>query len=318
MPLHTSRRAQIFTIALAGLLLMAMPVLAQGKGEPDPADRTPVPFLGGGPADAFGHLIFDTSSGFCASNFIDISATGTPLTFTASGIFAADDDGGAALTLAAPFNFYGTDVTDVVVSTNGYVALGTTGGLADEDGGDFNEDCPLPATPSNDFFTEARVMPFHNDLAGDGTGGSVFVEYFASCPRTSEAGEEDCTIVMWDDWGLFGATGSYDLQAILYHQSGLMTYQYDDPGGLLDPTTAAVAIQNADATDAATYSCAAAATIDGNAVCIYTPTCSEPDCLGGGLGNNPFDPNIPTNSPVGLAVLAGLLGFFGLWLVRRR
>ncbi|MEO1087664.1 MAG: hypothetical protein AAFY88_25800, partial [Acidobacteriota bacterium] len=140
MPSHISRRAQLFTIALAGLLLMAMPVLAQGKGEPDPSDRTPFPFLGGGPADTFGHVIFDTPSGFCASDFIDISATGTALTFTASGIFDPNDDGGAALTLAAPFSFYGTDVTDVVVSTNGYVAMGTTGGLADEDGGDFNED----------------------------------------------------------------------------------------------------------------------------------------------------------------------------------
>ncbi|MEM1183212.1 MAG: IPTL-CTERM sorting domain-containing protein, partial [Acidobacteriota bacterium] len=308
-----------FIFALAGLTLFTMPVLAQGKGEPDPPGRDSVPPSAGDmPADTFGHLIFDTPSGLCANDYIDISATGTPITYTASGGFPAEDDGGAAFTLAAPFSFYGNSVTDVVISSNGYIAMGTTNGLADEDGGDFSEDCPLPATPGNDIPFDARVMPFHNDLAGDGTGGTTFVEYFASCPRASEAGEEDCTIVMWDDWGLFGVTGSYDIEAILYHQSGLMVYQYDDPSALLDPTTAAIAIQNGDASDAATYSCAAAATLASNSVCVYNPNCIGLDCLGGAFGEDPFDPNIPTASPVGLAVLAGLLGFLGLWLVRRR
>lgn len=319
MSLHQTRRAVFCVLVVTCLTLIAMPALAQGKGEPDPPGRVSVPFPGNGtPADAFGHVIYDAASGNCSPTFIDISATGTPLTYTASGTFPAEDDGGAAVTLAQPVNFYGAMVSDIVVSSNGYIAMGTPGGLADEDGGDFSEDCPLPATPGNTVFTDSRIMPFHNDLAGDATGGITYVEYFASCPRVSEAGEEDCTIIMWDDWSLFFETDVFELQAIIYHQSGLIVYQYNDPTGLLDPTTAAIAMQNPGATDAATYSCAAPATIDGNAVCIYDPGCVEPGCLGGGFGEDPFDVNIPTASTLGLAILAALLGFAGLLLVRRR
>ncbi|MEM6795451.1 MAG: hypothetical protein AAF725_15850 [Acidobacteriota bacterium] len=319
MTFNRSTKLSFLTAALAGATLLAIPAVAQ-KGAPDDPNRPSIApnGTGGGPADTFGHVIFDGSTPNCAVQMVDISGTGTPLTFTASATFPADDDGGAEVTLQEPFSFYGTSYTSVVVSTNGYITMGAT--LATESGGDFSEDCPLPAMPDNPPAANARIMPFHNDLDGDGPGGTVYVEYFAACPRASEAGAESCTIVLWDGWSIFGGAGTYDLQAVLYHQSGLINYTYDDPTGLLDPNTGAVAIQNELADDAAVYVCAAPATIDQNAVCIYDPACVEPGCLGGGGEGIPteVDVAIPTASTVGLGALAALLALAGLWVVRRR
>jgi hypothetical protein len=244
---------------------------------------------------------------------VDISGTGTALTYTASGTFPAADDGGAAVTLAAPMTYYGATVNEIVVSSNGYIAMGTPNGLADEDGGDFSEDCPMPATPGNTVATAARILPFHNDLAGDGSGGTTYVEYFAVCPRASEAGVEDCTIVFWDDWSLFGSADTYDLQAVLYHQSGMIAYQYDDPNDILDPTTAAIGMQNAAADDAAMYSCAASVPVNGNSVCTFDPSCSGPGCLAPAEPPTP----VPATSWYGLLMLALMLALGGVLLVRR-
>lgn len=300
-------------IAIAGIAFVSM-AFAQEKGALDnyagdgfgPPER-------GADADMFGHRIFDNGSGQCGYSMIDISGTGTPLTYTASSGFPAADDGGAAVTLAAPMTFYGATVNNIVVSSNGYIAMGTPNGLADEDGGDFSEDCPLPAAPGNTVSTASRIHPFHNDLAGDSSGGTTYVEYFAVCPRVSEAGSEDCTIVFWDDWSLFGSSDTYDLQAVLYHQSGLIAYQYDDPDGLLDPTAAAIGMQNAVPDDAAVYACGATVPVDGNSVCTFDPSCDGPGCL---VPEAPAVP-VPTSSYYGLLLLALMLALGGFWLLRR-
>ncbi|MEM9558380.1 MAG: hypothetical protein AAGC60_29270 [Acidobacteriota bacterium] len=305
-------RLSITLAVLAAVALLAAPAMA-GKGEADPAAISQGGQDASGGPDMFGYTFFDQDEPECTFSFIDISGTGTPLSYTASGTFPAEDDGGATVTLAEPFSFYGTSVTDVVVSSNGYIAMNTTGGLADDSGGDFSEDCPLPAAPDNAPSIPFRLMPYHNDLAGDGTGGTTFVEYFAACPRVSEAGDESCTIVHWNNWGFFGVTGSFDLQAVLYHASGLIVYQVSDPAGLADGSSTAVAIQNDAATDSLVYSCdAAGAVADGTAVCIYNPACPTPDCL------EPFNPiEVPTQGTLGLVLLGLLLAAGGVWLVRR-
>jgi hypothetical protein len=291
-----------------GTAILATPLIAQDKGGPDDPNRASQRGDGG----AFGYIVQDGASG-CGYDYIDITGTGTPLTFTASGTFPAEDDGGAAVTLAQPVNFYGTPVSDIVVSSNGYIAMGTTNGLADEDGGDFSEDCPLPAVPGNAVATNARVMPFHNDLAGDGSGGAAFTEFFASCPRASETGgDEPCTIVSYDSWGLFGDPATYDMQVIMYHTSGLMVYQYDDPDGALDPTSAAIGLQNAAADDAAVYACAVSVPVDGNSVCSFDPAFGP-----GSLAIPEFE-SIPTMSRTGLILLMLALGLVaGVVLIRR-
>ncbi|MEM6795450.1 MAG: hypothetical protein AAF725_15845, partial [Acidobacteriota bacterium] len=122
-------------MALFTAFAAVLPVSAQ-KGAPDKPGRPATAPAGndGTPADAFGHVIFDASSPNCAVQMVDISGTGSPLTFTPSGTFPADDDGAAEVALQEPFSYYGTSYTSVVVSTNGYLTLGAT--LATEAGGD--------------------------------------------------------------------------------------------------------------------------------------------------------------------------------------
>ncbi|MEM1205330.1 MAG: hypothetical protein AAGN66_19025 [Acidobacteriota bacterium] len=307
----TLTRAAILLLASA---LAVAPGLAETpKGSDSYVDYSAPLRASGGP-DAFGYTWFDQDEAECNFSFNDISGTGTQLTFTASGTFPADDDGGADVTLAAPIDFYGTSVTDVVVSTNGYIAMGAT--LATENGGDFSEDCPLPAAPDNTPAVPSRLSPYHNDLAGDGTGGTAWVEYFASCPRASEAGAEDCTIVQWENWGFFNGTVGYDLQVVMYHQSGLFVYQYQDPNAQLDASSTAIGLQNFDATDALQIGCDTLGAIsDGSALCVYNPSCATPDCLAPSVP--PTD--IPTQGPLSLLLLAlALAAGGGIVLARRR
>lgn len=181
----------------------------------------------------------------CASAFIDISASGSSLSFTASGAEDALDDGGAVLTLEEPFELYGVAHEALVVSSNGYLAAASS--LSAEDGGDFSNDCSLPALPGNPAATAARLMPFHDDLAGDQSAGDVFEEYFASCPRSSETiGQESCTVIQWHDWALEGSAQTFDFEVVLYHQSQQATFLYGDLSGI-SIDSVSVGIQNSSA-----------------------------------------------------------------------
>ena len=102
---------------------------------------------------------------------------------TASDSDPAEDDGGAAIALAAPFELYGQPATTLVMSSNGYLALAPS--LAAEDGGDFSNDAALPAIPDNARGVAARILAYHDDLSGFDTAGSGLYEYFATCPRWS-------------------------------------------------------------------------------------------------------------------------------------
>lgn len=308
-------RSRLALVAVCAALLLAPAALAE-KGVDDSTGFSGPVRASGGP-DMFGYLFFDQDEAECNFDFVDISGTGTALTYTASGMFSADDDGGAEVTLAAPIDFYGTAVTNVVVSTNGYVAMGAT--LATDSGGDFSNDCPIPAVPDNPPAFPGRLMPYHDDLAADGTGGTTFVQYFADCPRAGEAGSEDCTIIHWQDWGFFGEVDTFDLQAVLYHQSNLIVYQVDDPSGIATGVSTAIGIQDQTATDGLEYLCDNDGGIGAAAaVCYYNPSCIGLGCLGGDIPDSVYDPAIPTQSPVGLLLLVlGLVGA-GAWVMARR
>ncbi|MEM1206649.1 MAG: hypothetical protein AAGN66_25665 [Acidobacteriota bacterium] len=310
------RAALIRSAALTCVVAVVCVVPAQAEspkgGETDSGYSAPLRASGG--PDLFGYRWFDQDEPECNYAFFDISGSGTPLTFTASGTFPADDDGGAAVALPAPVDFYGTLVNQMVVSTNGYISMGAT--LGTEDGGDFSEDCPLPASPDNAVAFGSRLLPYHNDLAGDGTGGTVFYEYFTGCPRPGEAGVEDCSIVQWDDWGFFNGTVGYDMQVVIYHGSGLFVYQYDDPGAQLDGSSTAIGLQNASAAIALEIGCDTLGAVgDGTALCIYNPNCSEPGCLAVPVV---VPTDIPTAGSMGLLAMAVLLSLAGGLLIARR
>lgn len=293
---------------VAAIAMVAVPsTLAQGKGELNPNSVPVMSRTAGGP-DAFGYTFFDEAEAECTPGFNDISGSGTMVTFTASGIFPADDDGGAAITLMEPFEFYGNMTSDVVMSSNGYIAFG--GGLAVDSGGDFSNDCPLPAVPDNPPSTPLRAMPFHDDLTGNGTG-TAFTEYFPSCPRMGESGgDESCTIFQWTGWGFFANADTFTFQVILYHQSFEVAYEIQ-PGDTGNGASAAVAIQNLAGDDALTFQCDAGMVTAPKTICFFEPR-FPPGSLAGG------DLPIPTTNTWGMIILGGLLALGAMFAMRRR
>lgn len=230
--------------------------------------------------DAFGYIAFDAGP-VCQASFADIASTGTAVSLVASGAEPALDDGGATIPLAEPFELYGSAATALVVSTNGYLAVASS--LGGEGGGDFSNDCPLPAVPEKGPASAARIAVLHDDLDGSGpagpaTDGTIHHQHFASCPRPSDVlGAESCTIIQWTDWRVLGTSSLFSMQAVLYHQSFSIVVQFagadytarplvDDPAG------ATIGLQNASATGGLTTACGLRSlTMNGTAFCHFEP-----------------------------------------------
>lgn len=264
---HADSNVAVIRLGAVLSALTALSIAAVWPVAVAAAGRTRVP---AGP-DGYGYTLTDQTSGACPCSFVDIATTGTPLTFTASGTAAANDDGGAVVALAAPFRFYGRSVTSVVVSTNGYIAPATS--LAEEDGGDFSNDPVIPAVPDDQGPSSARqparLMAFHDDLAA-GPGGGACIQYFSSCPRPSEAlGAEPCTVIQWSGWSANSSTATFDLEAILYHHSFQVVYQ---TRGATVGGSGTVGIQDWTAQVGLQYAPVTPGTLaDATAVCIFEP-----------------------------------------------
>jgi hypothetical protein len=221
------------------------------------------------PRDSFGYALTDsTQGGQCAYQFIDISSQVAPLQLTASGTFPANDDGRTGvLDLAAvngAFNFYGQTVSQVVMSTNGYI--GTSPATT---GGDFNNNCgPTPSGDNNG----PRLQVLHDDLVA----GSLRWAAFAQCPRPSAVApqQQRCVVFQWNNMGLYSGTtasGDFDFQAVVYPQTGQIAYQYRNaiPGNgdgatisILDPAVAGRQL---------TSSCEQPQALASRAVCYFHP-----------------------------------------------
>lgn len=236
--------------------------------------------------DAYGYLVWDQSSAVCPSAVIDISSGASPIVFTPAATDPALDEGGAVIILAAPFELYGRPITDLVVSSNGYLAAAAS--LAGESGGDFSNDCPLPAIAEEGPASQLRIAVLHDDLdgasvAGPGGDGTASYRFFATCPRPSGviAGEA-CTVVQWTDWHVLGSTTAFDIQAVLYHQSFAIAVQYAGGAYTARPTSvdrygATVGIQDASASTGLTALCnARSLPMDGAAFCFFEPRFPPP------------------------------------------
>jgi uncharacterized repeat protein (TIGR01451 family) len=217
--------------------------------------------------DTFGYRVFDQSAPECPFQYVDIAGGGSVISLSPSGAGPAFDDGGAVVPLSLPFELYGQFTTDVVVSSNGYLAIASS--LAIEDGGDFSNDAILPAIPGNAPGTPARVLVHHDDLSGDATGGMLYEQHFAACPRPSEPlGAEPCTVFQWADWQLPSGGGTFDFQAILYHGSFGVVIQIVPGAGAPDGAT--IGIQNRRATVASQYR-PNSAIVANTAICFLDP-----------------------------------------------
>lgn len=174
--------------------------------------------------DQFGYQLRDDNQ--CPQQWIDISATGTALELTAASEETASDDGGVQVDLPQGVEFYGRWYESLVVSSNGYLTFAES--LAEENGGDFSNDCSLPAVPDNSASRFGRVAAFHDDLES-GSNGQMYFQHFATCPRTGVLVGEACSVVLWHQWGLHNAPEeALSFEIVLYPASREIVVQYED------------------------------------------------------------------------------------------
>jgi lysyl endopeptidase len=226
----------------------------------------------GAPAGAEYTIADSTQGNACPFQAIDLGAAAALPLVPTDDAFDAEDDGHTnPIALTQPFDFFGATVTQIVMSTNGY--LSTSSG---DSGGDYDNSCPVD-TPDRGS-EGARFNVLHDDLALRGNG-ALRSAYFATCPRpgNSGAGPRGCTVFEWRNMarvteGGAGRDGTFTLQAILYDGTNQIVYQYlaADPeqGG-----QATIGIQDDGNTRRAQYGCDDEGKAPANrAVCFFHPS----------------------------------------------
>ncbi len=203
-----------------------------GKGETDPRPGV-APAEGLGGPDLFGYRWIDSDEpGGPVFNWVDISATGTPLTQSSAwiptGTFDGNDEGYIEVPLPFPFSFYGVAYTSAFVGSNGTLsfqaptantftnqAIPTAGGSIDNFLAAFWDDMEV---------NDPSVIYY-------GTNGGDFVVQFVGLPRYPTS------------------TPDYTFEYIL-KPSGAIFFQYLNMGingGTL--TSSSVGIENVGGTD---------------------------------------------------------------------
>jgi hypothetical protein len=226
-----------------------------------------------GRSDGFGYLGFSsTESSLCRYQAIDMSGATELSPVASSGGVSRFDDGyvaNLAVGGSGGFRFYDRDITQLLMSTNGY--LSTNQG---EGGDDTAGNCGI----DNNGSIDGRLQVLHDDLFLQ-TSGRMRHRQFTTCPRPADIGSasQGCTVFEWNDIGQYVSDslppdGNAVFQAVLYHQSFEIVYQYiaaDPDAG----AQAAIGLQSPDESIRFDYSCSvnnsAAA---GRANCFFHPS----------------------------------------------
>lgn len=285
------------SIFAAAAISLAVSAVAQEPKDPPSSGNSVTPGTQGVVGDNFGYTFSDSSGATCSFDFVDISGSGTEI------VPAGTDDGAsAAIPIPTDFDFYGTQVTELVMASNGYLSTDNT-----DTGPDLSNDCPLPATPSTGG--GARIYPMHDDLVATGGG---FYEYFATCPRPSDQFPIiglGCHVFQWDGATHFGDAAAFTFQAILYDDSYEIVFQHL-AGNPEEGSGSTTGIQNAAADDGLTYACDTAATVVADTAQCFV----HPNPAAQGIGGTP----VPTMSRYGIvALVLVLMALGGIVLVRR-
>ncbi|MBK8286300.1 MAG: hypothetical protein IPK97_16280 [Ahniella sp.] len=275
-----------------------------------------------GTADSFGYTRADSTSQVCRFQAINMAAAQN-LTLVPAGNGNALDDGAAAnLQLGpTPFNYYGRNLSSILMSTNGYLAT-----AQDDGGGEFQNSCGIyPTGPENGY-----LQVLHDDLVVQ-SGGSLRRAYFSTCPRPSDAGaaNQGCTVFEWNNVGRYVNSTTVDgnavVQAILYDQSYEIVYQYVTalPG---NGASATIGIQDYNQSVRNEYACNTASAPASRSVCFFHPTAqpgaSTPTALAingrpfvranalasGGSVNATIPVQVPTTAQCGSSLSASYLG----------
>ncbi|MFV0543221.1 MAG: PKD domain-containing protein [Marinicella pacifica] len=206
---------------------------------------------------------FGNTTAQCQADFIDISNSGTRYNWIKGPVsdVTPDDEGYANIQLDQSFQLYDQTVSTLVASTNGY--LNTN---ANANGIDWDNDCPLPATPDKDS-TGGRIAVMHDDLHSS----QLYHQSFNDCPRDAETGENlACDVFLWKGAYFYGgaAINPMDIEAILYPDTSQWVFQHRGPGA--DGESATVGIQNAAANDGLTFACNTVNSLsEEQAVCVF-------------------------------------------------
>lgn len=139
--------------------------------------------------------------------FVDISATGTPL--------GLDDDGSASVTMPFRFNLFGVEADQLCINNNGFMLLDWS-----EPCNGFYEDAAIPN--ENVPLGSAQIAPFWDDLF---TGGNVYYEAIGQAPNRR-------FIVQWHQKNHYNNgqsdPGNVTFQAILNETTNDVSFQYLD------------------------------------------------------------------------------------------
>lgn len=180
----------------------------------------PMPLIG---PDNFGYL------GHCTSpNLRDIRTSGTE-------IVMEDETISGSIPIPFNFNFYGSEVSELFISSNGFLMFppaGTTG-CCDGD--------PIPHTNNPDFF----VAGFWEDL-DPFEGGTVYYQVLGSAPH------RELVVGFYSVYHFFTPQGNEPVvtfEMILHEASSNIELQYGDAPSDGDTVATTVGIENSDGTD---------------------------------------------------------------------
>ena len=242
---------------LAALAFAALLPLHDALAQRAPAARS----------DAYGYIV-ESDPASCPFVPVDVSGSPPLVPVAADGAASAGDDGHATVLLGAPFELYGVATMQLAMSTNGY--LSAAAGPHEDDGGDFSNDCPLPAAPDHVGASTARVLAWHDDLAA-GNGGALRSTFYASCPRAAGSGvDEACSVFDWSGWTRVGHADALAFQVVLYHGSFEIALQYASTGD--EGVGASVGAQDATASSAIEHACNGSRLLQpARSICLFDP-----------------------------------------------
>jgi hypothetical protein len=143
-----------------------------------------------------------------AGNFESISATGTK----ASG--ATADENVYPIALATPIQYYGAPVSTLYVSSNGWISTTSTTSAALT-----NKTTPNTSAPVG------SIAPFWDDLQnGAATGTGVYWQQ--KDPDMTPGTGDEYTIVSWEHWSVFAATGQDLNFEVKFFANGNIEYHF--------------------------------------------------------------------------------------------
>lgn len=164
----------------------------------------------GGP-DAYGYTWRDSNDpNGPVFDWVDITSAGTQVT----GL--TDDNASSFITMGISFHYYWTDITKIIVGSNGWLGLSPTSNIAH---------C-FPAIPSPGGAADHFLAPFMTDLLVSQPGFNAEVYYYHD--QTNERFIVSYIDVPWWNVNSPGYLGSNTFQVILSAQDSSITYQYLD------------------------------------------------------------------------------------------